>query len=87
MIDVSVPCGAIFYGKTRHRLDVLFDATLRQETEDTVYRLHEFIRAGITPKPEYSKKCESCSLISICMPKILGQNYSVSKYLKEAVQE
>jgi len=87
MMGAVVPCGAIFYGKTRHRLDVVFDAELRQETEDTACRLHEFIRLGVTPKPEYSKKCESCSLISICMPKILRQNYSVNKYLKEAVQE
>lgn len=87
MMDISVPCGAIFYGKTRHRIDVVFDAALRQETEDASNRLHEFIRLGVTPKPEYSKKCESCSLIAICMPKVLSQNYSVNKYLKEAVQE
>lgn len=87
MMGVPVPCGAIFYGKTRHRLDVVFDTALRQETEDAACRLHEFIRLGLTPKPEYSKKCESCSLIAVCMPKILGQNYSVNKYLKEAVQE
>lgn len=35
--------------------DVAFDATLRYETEDTAKKIHELIKSGITPKPEYSK--------------------------------
>lgn len=87
MLDVGIPQGAIFYGKTRRRMDVIFDETLRTETEDTALRLHEFVKAGKTPKPEYSKKCKSCSLVSICMPKAFKCGVSVSKYLREAVKE
>lgn len=86
MMGVSVPCGAIFYGKTRHRLDVVFDAALRQETEDTACRLHEFIRLGVTPKPEYSKKCGSCSLLDICLPKICGKKAAASAYLAGIIE-
>jgi len=87
MLDVCIPQGAIFYGRTRRRMDVIFDETLRTETEDTTLRLHEFIKAGKTPKPEYSKKCKSCSLVSICMPKAFECGVSVSKYLREAIKE
>lgn len=87
VLGVVIPAGAIFYGKTRHRLDVVFDEALRKETEDTARQLHEFIKAGKTPKPEYSKRCESCSLISVCMPKTFEKNESVKEYLRKATEE
>lgn len=87
MLGISIPQGAIFYGKTRRRLDVIFDEALRAETEETAMRLHEFIKAGKTPKPEYGKKCKSCSLVSVCMPQAFEREISVNKYLREAVKE
>lgn len=87
MLDVSIPAGAIFYGKTRRRLDVMFDDTLRKETEETVHRLHEFIKIGKTPLPVYLKKCESCSLVKACLPKAFERSQSVKDYLREAVKE
>ncbi|MCU0652081.1 MAG: CRISPR-associated protein Cas4 [Candidatus Omnitrophica bacterium] len=87
VLGVSIPAGAIFYGKIRHRLDVLFDEALRKETEDTAHLLHEFIKACKTPKPVYSEKCENCSLVGVCMPKIFGRKQSVEEYLREAIKE
>lgn len=86
MMRVTIPYGAIFYGKTRHRLDVTFDEQLRKETEDMARRLHDFIRAGITPKPQYSKKCQSCSLLDICVPRASGGKSAVRDYLKEMLE-
>ena len=40
MLDAEVPCGALFYGKTRRRQDVLFDHALRQATEGAAKELH-----------------------------------------------
>jgi len=87
MMDVVVPDGALFYGKTRRRLDVVFDGTLRKLTEDTAMRLHELIESGRTPRPVYAKKCDSCSLAGMCLPKTLGKKYSVKRYLSGAVRE
>ena len=87
MLKVSIPAGALFYGKTRHRLDVEFTEDLRKETEETARRLHEFILAGKTPKPEYSKKCESCSFAELCMPKSMGKYLPVERYLEEELQK
>ena len=87
MLDVEVPCGALFYGKKRRRTDVVFDEALRRQTEDTAMRLHELIASGRTPKPVYSPKCDSCSLVHLCLPKILGKKRSVKHYLSGAIQE
>ena len=87
MLKAKVPEGAVFYGKTKRRLGVYFDDALRKKTEDTARRIHELIKSGITPKAEYSKKCENCSLLELCMPKTCGKTKSVSKYLLSAVEE
>lgn len=86
MLKVGIPAGAIFYGRTRHRLDVEFTEKLRRETEETAYQLHQFLKEGKTPKAEYEKKCESCSLIEVCMPKISRSNRSVADYFEEALK-
>jgi CRISPR-associated exonuclease Cas4 len=81
MLSVSVPKGAIFYGRTRRRFDVPFDEAIRRETEETAIRAHELITSGITPPPVYEKKCERCSLIEECIPKSIGKKSSVKRYL------
>ncbi|HEW79231.1 MAG TPA: CRISPR-associated protein Cas4, partial [Phycisphaerales bacterium] len=68
MLDVEIEHGALFYGRTRRRLDVVFDNDLRTETEDTARKLHKLIESGITPGAEYSEKCRNCSLVDLCMP-------------------
>ena len=87
MLDVEVPCGALFYGKKRRRTDVVFDGALRQQTEDTAIRLHELIASGRTPKPVYTPKCDSCSLAKICLPKTIERKRSVKRYLSGAIRE
>jgi CRISPR-associated exonuclease Cas4 len=70
MFGVAVPAGALFYGKTRRRCDVSFDATLRALTRGTITRAHELLDSGVTPPAVYEKKkCESCSLIDLCLPR------------------
>lgn len=87
MLDVEVPCGALFYGKKRRRTDVVFDGALRQQTEDAAMRLHELIASGQTPKPVYTPKCDSCSLMEICLPKTIERKRSVKRYLSGAIRE
>jgi CRISPR-associated exonuclease Cas4 len=87
MLGVDVPNGALFYGKKRRRTDVVFDEALRQQTEDTAIRLHELIASGRTPKPVYMKKCDSCSLAKICLPKTIERKRSVKRYLSGAIRE
>ncbi|MEA2066721.1 MAG: CRISPR-associated protein Cas4, partial [Thermotogota bacterium] len=46
MIKVKIPEGAVFYGKTRHRFNVIFDNALRCKTKETAVKLHIFIEEG-----------------------------------------
>jgi len=86
MLSVRVPSGAIFYGRTRRRLDVSFDDTLRKETEEAAEKAHQLIASGKTPLPVYEKRCKSCSLIEECIPKTIGEKSSVKRYLARMVE-
>jgi len=87
MLSASIPVGALFYGETRHRLDVVFDETLRRETEETAHRAHALIASGRTPPPVYEKRCESCSLMAECLPKTIQKRRSVKGYLTRILGE
>jgi CRISPR-associated exonuclease Cas4 len=83
MLDVEINNGALFYGQTRRREEVVFDEKLRRETEDAARKVHALIELGTTPKAEYSKKCKKCSLYELCMPKA---SRKASNYLMKAIQ-
>jgi CRISPR-associated exonuclease Cas4 len=87
MLSTSIPEGALFYGQTRRRLDVVFDEALRRETEETARRAHDLVASGRTPPPIYEKRCESCSLLSECLPKTIQKRRSVKDYLKRILSE
>lgn len=87
MLKIFIPKGAIYYGKTRNRLDVEFDESLRNETIALAKEFHSLIESGITPKPEYSKKCDNCSFKELCLPEIFGKEKSVKAYLQKIINE
>ena len=87
MLEIDVPAGALFYGRTRRRQDVVFDNDLRRETEATAKRFHELVSSGITPRPDYSPKCDSCSMYDLCLPKTVEKTKSINRYLMNAVRE
>ena len=87
MLSCSLASATFFYGQPRRRYDVSLDQELREETESLIHRLHELWEAGITPVAEYGKKCKNCSLISLCLPKAIGQKGKVEKYLAGAIEE
>lgn len=85
MLNVEIKKGALFYGRTRRREEVVFDDNLRLATEDAAEKVHALIESGMTPKAEYSKKCKKCSLLDLCLPKTCGRTQSVDAYLQNAV--
>ena len=86
MLDVPVPAGAIYYGKSGRRMEVSFDDALRTETRKAAGLLHRIIAARKTPPAHYEKKCESCSLLEVCMPRATGTGRSALRYLREIVE-
>ncbi len=86
MLSVNIFRGALFYGKTRRRMDVDFDEDLRNKTIGVAHNVHALIKHGITPPAVYGKWCESCSLIDECRPKQLGDNRSVKKWMEARIE-
>lgn len=88
MLNVEIRNGALFYGQTRRREDVVFDESLRTETADITGKVRELLASGITPKAEYAKKkCEQCSLLELCMPKTCDKSRAASKYVLDLMKE
>jgi len=81
MLNVEIKEGALFYGQKRRRQSVAFDAVLRRLTEKTILQVHDLFDGRVTPKAEYSKKCDQCSLRAACLPKSCTAGRSVRKYL------
>lgn len=85
MLGTAVPAGALFYGQTRRRLEIVFTADLRRETEEAAARLHQIIDSRITPKPVREPKCDQCSLLEICMPG--APSASARRYLDRLMRQ
>ena len=87
MLGIEIQRGALFYGKTRRRLAVVFDNTLRSKTEDIAGKARALIESGQTPQPVFSKRCKSCSLFGECLPKTIEKRKSAKRYLANAMSE
>ena len=80
MLERDIPRGHLFYGKRRRRHEIAFDAGLRGLTTDAAGRLHRLIGDGTTPPAKREPKCDSCSLLEICMPDSMRLSGSAGKW-------
>lgn len=87
MMNVCIPSGAIFYGRTRRRLDVEFSEALRQATQQTAGAVRQLLSERTTPKPVYAKRCDNCSIVSECLPKTIQKKRTVEGYIKRMLEE
>ena len=87
MLNSGIPSGAIYYGKTKRRLDIAFNEKLRAETEAAIRRLHALLKRNSTPQAVRGPKCERCSLIDICLPGATGGQRSAQTYLRQNIAE
>ena len=81
MLDLQIDSGALFYGQRRRRKEIFFDDDLRTLTLDIIQKTHVLMQDRKTPHAVYEKKCDTCSLYSLCLPKSCGSAPSVSRYL------
>lgn len=87
MLSARIPEGALFLGEKQHRTSVLFDDTLRKETEAVCLAVQQMFLDGLTPPAVYNKRCVSCSLITNCLPGSAGSGKSVRKWLARQLDE
>ena len=75
MTGRPVPEGALFYGETRRRVVVPFDADLRGLTEETAAAFAAIVTQGRTPPAVYrAARCRACSLLDLCRPKAMAKS-------------
>lgn len=86
MFSTRIYQGAIFYGETRRREEVIFTDELRQQVRDMFAEMHQYYDRNYTPNVRWSKACNNCSLKDICIPK-LGKTESVKAYVDRALKE
>lgn len=87
MLGTKIDEGAIFYFKVKKRVPVRITDELRKETFEIALKFHQLMESNVTPKAEYSRKCESCSLIESCFPENAGKGKSVSYYLERRIKK
>lgn len=88
MLGHPLAQGALFYGQTRRRVQVIFDTELRQLTQDVIHATRSMIDSGRTPLAEYqAKRCDACSLIELCQPRLLKHSQDVQTWLHRQLTE
>jgi CRISPR-associated exonuclease Cas4 len=87
MLQKPIASGALFYGKQRRHTPVPFDESLRALTRESARRLHSLFDARITPPAVREKKCDSCSLLEICMPDALRYRRGASAWFDRQLHE
>jgi len=88
MFGCRVEEGALFYGQTRRRKLVGFDAELRALTLSTIDGFRQMMALGVTPLASYdSARCDACSLIDLCQPRLLGKNVKVADWLQQQLRD
>ena len=82
MLSVDVPAGALYYGKKKRRTEVEFDQDLRTTTIEAARTRHGLFQNRRTPPPQYSRRCDNCSFVELCLPKTVGKKNTVANYMK-----
>ena len=86
MLSTRIPHGYLFYGETRHRVEVEFTPELRTLVQEMSAEMHIYFSRGYTPKVKTHKGCRSCSLADICLPVLNEKVIAASKYIKQQIE-
>lgn len=69
MTSQTIEHGEIFYWRSRQRITIPIDITLRQLTKHTIQQAHILCTTNHIPPPIHQKqKCQYCSIHPICLP-------------------
>lgn len=82
----EIPKGYLYYGENKRRTEVAFDEALRSQVRELCKEMHSLYQKGRTPRVKTSKKCRSCSLKDICLPK-LNKDLNVERYIRSRLGE
>ncbi len=86
MLAITIPKGFLYYGETRHRLDIELTVELRQLVHEMSAEMHAYFKRGYTPRVKISKACRSCSLADICLPALQEKAIQASQYIRQEIE-
>lgn len=86
MLSTRISRGYLYYGETRHRVEIEFTSELRRLVQDMSAEMHNYFTRGYTPKVKTHKGCRSCSLADICLPVLNEKVIAASKYIKQQIE-
>lgn len=86
MLSTSIQHGYLYYGETRHRVEIEFTTELRALVKDMADEMHNYFSRGYTPRVKTSKACRSCSLADVCLPVLQEKVVDASKYIKQQIE-
>ena len=72
MLTVQIPVGFLWFGGTRHRQSVPFDAVLRNATTVAIEEIRATLRADRLPAAPTDHRCDECQLQHHCLPGIVA---------------
>ncbi len=87
MLGVVILNGALFYGETKRRMEVMFDEELRNLTELAIQKVHQLVEQGVTPPPVYTKGCKACSLYGLCRPADVSERDSARRWIDNQLRD
>ena len=85
MLSMEIPKGYLYYGETRHRVEIEFTAELRRLVKEMADEMHNYFSRGYTPRVKPFKGCRSCSLADVCLPVMQGKVIAASKYIEQQI--
>lgn len=87
MLSVNIPQGYLYYGDTRHRIEVPLTEDLRRLVAEMSIEMHTYFKRGYTPRVKTSKACRACSLADICLPNMQEKLITASGYIKQQIEK
>lgn len=85
MLAVNIPCGYLYYARTRRRVAVEFTDELRMLVSRAAIEMHTYHQRGHTPRVKPSKACRSCSLAGVCLPGLHDKQVPASEYIQQQI--
>ncbi len=85
MLVTQIKKGFLYYGETRHRMEVIFTPELREKVRKSFEEMHSYYKRSYTPKVKMNPSCKQCSLYDLCMPQ-LCKEISAAKYIDDMIK-
>jgi CRISPR-associated exonuclease Cas4 len=86
MLCCTVKSAHLYYGETRHRVEVPITSEIREKVKNVFAEMHHYYNRRYTPKVRPTKQCKACSLKNICLP-VLCKNKRADAYISHMLRE